>query len=223
MSRRWARWWPWFTGVPGARTGLAAFALLATTGLLVLAGPADSQQPRAPGAPGTQAPSADTVELIFEREVFEYPAFQRRNPFRPLTGDDAGPRFEELALLGVILSGDGVGSVALLGPRGATAGRGATARTWRVREGDFLGNVRVLAIRQREILVEVDEFGVRETRVLELRRTEPEAMGDDDDPPGGDPPEEDDPAPPGGGDGGGGAPSEPLGAGADNGRNGGSA
>jgi hypothetical protein len=202
---------------------VAASALLATAGLLVLVGSAQAQQPRPPGAPGAQAAPADTVELIFEREVFEYPTFQRRNPFRPLTGDDAGPRFEELALLGVILSGDGVGSVALLGPRGTTPGRGATARTWRVREGDVLGNVRVLTIRQREILVEVDEFGVRETRVLELRRTEPEAVGDDEDPPGEDPPEEDDPAPPGGGGGGGGAPSEPLGAGADNGRNGGSA
>jgi hypothetical protein len=223
MSRRWARWWPWFTGVPGARTGLAAFALLATTGLLVLAGPAEAQQPRAPGAPGTQAPSADTVELIFEREVFEYPTFQRRNPFRPLTGDDAGPRFEELALLGVILSPETGWDRWRSWDPGGHCGAGSDGPTWRVREGDFLGNVRVLAIRQREILVEVDEFGVRETRVLELRRTEPEAMGDDDDPPGGDPPEEDDPAPPGGGGGGGGAPSDTLGAGADNGRNGGSA
>ncbi len=213
---------------PAPRVGRACtmgggFAVGVSLALLVLAGPAEAQQPRPGGSAGAQAAPADTVELIFEREVFEYPTFQRRNPFRPLTGDDAGPRFEELALLGVILSGDGVGSVALLGPRGTTAARGATARTWRVRQGDSLGNVRVVAIRQREILVEVDEFGVRETRVLELRRTEPEALGEDEDLAGEDPPAEDDPVPPGGGGGGGGAPSDTLGAGADNGRNGGSA
>jgi len=147
-------------------TGLALILLLPAFSL------AEAQQ----SPPGGADAQADTVELIFEREVFEYPTFQRRNPFRPLTGDDAGPRFEEMALQGVILSSDGVGSVALLGPRGAAAG----SRNWRVREGDVLGNMRVLAIRQREILVEVDEFGVRESRILELRRTEPEAQGEED-------------------------------------------
>lgn len=190
-------------------TGLALILLLPAFSL------AEAQQ----SPPGGADARADTVELIFEREVFEYPTFQRRNPFRPLTGDDAGPRFEEMVLLGVILSSDGIGSVALLGPRGAAAG----ARNWRVREGDVLGNVRVLAIRQRDILVEVDEFGVRESRVLELRRTEPEAQGEEDDPEGVDEPEEDTPAPPPGGGGDGGAAPDTTGASDGNGRNGGSA
>jgi hypothetical protein len=197
------------------RTSMAVATGLALAALLAMSSSADAQQPP-PGGAGAQA---DTVELIFEREVFEYPTFQRRNPFRPLTGDDAGPRFEELALLGVILSGDGVGSVALLGPRGAAAG----SRSWRVREGDVLGNVRVLAIRQRDILVEVDEFGVRESRVLELRRTEPEAQGEQDDPEDMDSTEEDTPAPPPGGGGGGGATPDTIGVSDGNGRNGGSA
>ena len=188
---------------------------LALTILLPTFSSAEAQQP-SPGEAGAQA---DSVELIFEREVFEYPTFQRRNPFRPLTGDDAGPRFEELTLLGVILSGDGVGSVALLGPRGAAAG----SRDWRVREGDVLGNVRVLAIRQRDILVEVDEFGVMDSRVLELRRTEPEAQGEDDDPEGMDESEEDTPAPPPGVGGDGGGLPDTIGASDGNGRNGGSA
>jgi hypothetical protein len=201
------------------RMSMAMAAGLALTLLLPAFGPAvasvEAQQP----PPGGAGAPTDTVELIFEREVFEYPTFQRRNPFRPLTGDDTGPRFEDLTLLGVILSGDGVGSVALLGPRGAASG----ARNWRVREGDVLGNVRVLAIRQRDILVEVDEFGVRESRVLELRRTEPEAQGEADDPEGVDEPEEDTPAPPPGGGGDGGATPDTTGASDGNGRNGGSA
>lgn len=183
--------------------------------LLMTASDAEAQQP----PPGGAGARTDTVELIFEREVFEYPTFQRRNPFRPLTGDDAGPRFEGLVLLGVILSTDGVGSVALLGPRGAAAG----SRNWRVREGDVLGNMRVLAIRQREIVVEVDEFGVRESRVLELRRTAPEAQGEQDDPAGMEQPEEDTPAPPPGGGGDGGAAPDTTGVSDGNGRNGGSA
>jgi hypothetical protein len=40
--------------------------------------------------------------------------------------------------------------------------------------------MRIVAIRLREVVIEVDEFGQRETRVLELRRSEPEADTDDD-------------------------------------------
>lgn len=191
-------------------------------GILLAPSWADAQQPPRPGdgPPGAQP---DTVELIFEREVFDYPAFQRRNPFRPLTGDDAGPRFEEVVLLGVILSDDRAGSVALLAPRQGTVARDAGGRNWRVREGDLLGNMRILAIQQREIRVEVDEFGVRESRVLELRRTEPQAEGGDEAPEGADVSEEDEPAPPPGGGGDAGAPPDTTGVPDGNGRNGGSA
>lgn len=198
-----------------SKIGLTPMAAAGFLTFLMIPSGVEAQQ----APPGGAGASSDTVELIFEREVFEYPAFQRRNPFRPLTGDDAGPRFEELALLGVILSGDGAASVALLGPRGAAEG----SRNWRVREGDVLGNVRVLAIRQRDILVEVDEFGIRESRVLELRRTEPQAEGEGASPEGVDEPEEDTPAPPPGGGGDGGTDPERIGATAGNGRNGGSA
>lgn len=66
------------------------------------------------GAPPPQRP--DTTELVFEREVFAYPAFQRRDPFDPLVDEQAsGPRFEQLTLLGIIHSPDPSQSVALLG------------------------------------------------------------------------------------------------------------
>jgi hypothetical protein len=191
-------------------------------GIMLAPSGGEAQQPPRPGA-GPPAAQPDTVDLIFEREVFDYPAFQRRNPFRPLTGDDAGPRFEELVLLGVILSDDRAGSVALLAPRQGTGTRDAGGRNWRVREGDLLGNMRILAIQQREIRVEVDEFGVREARVLELRRTEPRAEGEDEAPDGADGSGEDEPAPPPGGGGDPGAPPDTAGVPDGNGRNGGSA
>lgn len=113
----------------------------------------------------------DTIQLVFERERFSYPTFQRRNPFRPLTGDATGPRFEELTFRGAILSEREGGSIALL----SAPGGGPAGRNFRVRVGDVIGNVRILAIERRQVRVQVDEFGQIEQRVLELRRTEPQA------------------------------------------------
>ena len=59
----------------------------------------------------------DSVSLVFEREVFFYPQYERRDPFAPLvSGDETGPRFEGLRLFSVIHSSDPANSVALLGP-----------------------------------------------------------------------------------------------------------
>ncbi len=149
-----------------------ALILLLTAFVVV---PASLEARQDPGEPEPPPPAdaADTVQLVFEREVFTYPSHVRRNPFRPLTGvGDSGPRFEELSLLGVIVSADPGSSVALLGVAGAqTPGAG----TQRLRVGQRLGNVRVLEIRPREIVVEVEEFGLRERVTMQLRRTAPEA------------------------------------------------
>ncbi len=133
----------------------------------------------------------DTVQLVFEREVFAYPGHARRNPFRPLTGAaDTGPRFEELWLMGTMVDPAPGASVALLGRIGAGGAAGGT--TYRLRVGERIGNVRVVEIRNREIIVEVEEFGMRERRTLEQRRTAPQATGGD--APPADPPARDDQA-----------------------------
>jgi hypothetical protein len=140
--------------------------------------------------PPPQAPEAagDTVQLVFEREVFTYPSQARRNPFRPLTdGGDAGPRFEQLVFLGAISSADPGGSVALLGIRTG----GPDGPTYRMRVGQSIGNTRIIEIRPRQLIVEVEEFGLRERRTLELQRTAPEAAG----PGPGETPEREDPEP----------------------------
>ncbi len=124
-----------------------------------------------PSAGVAQAPPAgeepDTIPLVFERELFSYPDFDRRNPFEPLTGETAGPRFEDLRLLGVILSSDPQRSVALMGTGGGDAGG-----SFRTRTGDVIGNVRVLEIQEDQVIVEVEEFGERDRRSLDLQRPE---------------------------------------------------
>jgi len=149
--------------------------LILLLGIFALAFPAlEAQEP-----PPTQRQLPDSAELVFEREVFSYPQFERRNPFVPLVGSaEGGPRFEDLILLGVVLSPNPDASVALFGSRGelqavAQDPRQAQEqlpRTYRVRRGDVLGNVRVLEIQRTRVVVEVNEFGLTEQRVMELQR-----------------------------------------------------
>ncbi len=148
-----------------------------TVALLVGAvGPATlrAQQGQQPSQ-GQRGQQPDTTELVFEREVFTYPRFERRNPFRPLvSAGESGPRFEELTLLGVIHSGDPQASVALLATN-VTVNQGQVsvsqqAQTFRVRQGQSLGNVRVLDIQPNQVILEVTEFGITEQRTLELHR-----------------------------------------------------
>ena len=115
----------------------------------------------------------DTADLVFEREVFFYPQYERRNPFVPLlSGAEGGPRFEEIRLIGVIYSPDPERSVALFGPRAGQgeAGLQTARRTYRARRGEQLGNVRILEIQQTRVVVEVEEFGLTEQRIMELQR-----------------------------------------------------
>jgi hypothetical protein len=145
--------------------------IMAAGGLILLALAAE------PASAQANPAQQDTVRLVLEREVFSYPTFQRRNPFRPLTGRDEGPRFEDLVLLGVIQTADPGSSVALLGVRGGGDG----GQTYRVRVGERLGNSRIVEIRRQEVVASVEEFGVSENRILRLRRTEPQPGAPSDD------------------------------------------
>jgi hypothetical protein len=135
--------------------------------LILAANPVMAQDPP-PQGPQRQRPAP--ANLVFDREVFVYPQYQRRNPFSPLiSGDAAGPRFEGLQLLGVIYSTDPAKSVALFGPRVGQAAP-ETATTYRVRRGDQLGNIRILQIQETRVVVEIEEFGMREQRIMEMQR-----------------------------------------------------
>lgn len=107
------------------------------------------------------------AELVFEREVFQYPEFQRRNPFRVLLGDGSGPRFESMSVQGIIYSAeDRSGSMVLMRAGQAEAEQQAQSR--RLRLGETWGNVRVLEVRRTEVVVEVTEFGLTEQKIMRL-------------------------------------------------------
>jgi len=127
-------------------------------------------------SPATPRPMpADSVDLVFEREVFNYPNYGRRNPFNPLTGEDMGPRFEDLLLTGVIYTQDRNRSVATIGER-ASGSTQAPVRHYRLREGDVIGNSRIIEIRERWVTVQVEDFGQFELRTLDLVRTAPQPV-----------------------------------------------
>jgi len=127
-----------------------------------------------PGAGAAQAPP-DSTALSFEREVFTYPQYARRNPFAPLlSAEGGGPRFERLVLLGILYSSEGGSSVALFGEGTRTTvsptevAVEVTGATYRLRVGERVGNTRVLEIRRYEVVVEVEEFGLTERRTMAL-------------------------------------------------------
>ena len=121
-------------------------------------------------APPPQATPA--TELVFDREVFDYPRYNRRNPFSPLVDmADSGPRFEELSLQGIVYSSNPQLSVVLLHGGEIRVAEGVTMpQTFRLRRGEVVGNVRIIEIQPTRVIVDVDEFGVIEQRVFELQR-----------------------------------------------------
>ena len=135
------------------------------------AGLAAQETQEAPPPP--PRPRPDTRDLVFEREVFSYPLYERRNPFVPLVGTgEGGPRFEELVLQGILFSPDSDRSVVLFGSKTGVGGDqgGRTSQAFRARRGQTLGNVRILEIQRTRVVVEVVEFGLTEQRIMELRR-----------------------------------------------------
>lgn len=115
-----------------------------------------------------QAPPATTdaskLTLVYDREVYSYHGSGRRDPFHPLTDDDdAGPRFEELSLQGIIYSTGPGKSLALLSD--------IAGRVHRVRVGDVLGNTRVVEIGPLRVVFAVEDFGNVRQEMLELKRS----------------------------------------------------
>jgi hypothetical protein len=157
--------------IAGALFGVLALAASPEIGF-ALQGASDAV-PGSPAAPALMP--ADSVDLVFEREVFNYPNYGRRNPFSPLTGEDMGPRFEDLLLTGVLVSLDRNRSVATIGERPSGSAQ-SPVRHYRLREGDVVGNSRIIEIRERWVTVQVEDFGQFELRTLELVRTAPQPV-----------------------------------------------
>ena len=119
----------------------------------------------APGQSSQDPLSGEVSDSIlgFEREVFEYSAGGRRNPFRPLTAfNTGGPRFEDLVLAGIVYSRD-VGSIVVVADR-------TNERRYRLREGERVGTARVLEIRPDEVVFGITTFGVSRQAILRAKK-----------------------------------------------------
>lgn len=137
---------------------------LVAAGVLAASASAEAQQQNQRQGARNAGDSA-TVTLVYEREVYTYAGTSRRDPFRPLTGDnEMGPRFESLALQGIVYSTGQGQSVALLSD--------GSGRVYRVRVGDVIGNSTVVEIGPLRVVMAVENFGSIRQEMLELRENQ---------------------------------------------------
>ncbi len=125
------------------------------------------------GAAGADAPaptsvsSAPTVraEIAINREVFQYDAAGRRDPFASLLAtSDLRPLFSDLLLVVINYDPQGRNSVAIM--RDAT-----TKEQYRVRQGQLIGRMRVAAIEPKRVMFTIDEFGFSRQETLVIGDT----------------------------------------------------
>lgn len=147
-----------------------AIVLLA---LIVVPGTASlAQRPRSTGAKATAIP-ADSAskpvpardsahQVLINRETFDYDAGGRRDPFASLMNtSELRPLITDLKLVAVIYDPVGHNSVAVL--------RDLTSKEqYRVRVGQALGRMRVAAIREKEVVFTIEEFGYSRQEILNM-------------------------------------------------------
>lgn len=112
-----------------------------------------------------QAPAGGEDVLVYEREVFDYSRRGRPDPFRSLLNQtELGVRIEDLALRGIVYHPDPARSLAVFSRTGSE-------RPVRVRVGDRIGTVRIVAIGPRSVDVVAEELGIARRARLELKRS----------------------------------------------------
>jgi len=106
---------------------------------------------------------ADTAhQVLINREVFNYDAGGRRDPFVSLMNtSELRPLITELKLVAVAFDPVGGNSVAVL--------RDLTSKEqYRVRVGQTLGRMRVAAIHEKEVVFTIEEFGFSRQETLNM-------------------------------------------------------
>jgi hypothetical protein len=137
-----------------------------------LIGTAVAQQPAARPAqqPRRQTPAesaaADTsFRVDYRREVYNYQGASR-DPFHSLiTTADVRQDIGDLRLVSIIFDARGGNSIAVIREIGSNA-------VHRLRRGQSIGRLRVIQIRQYEVVFQVEEFGFERQEVLTLSRPE---------------------------------------------------
>ncbi|MBA3657320.1 MAG: hypothetical protein H0W69_08205 [Gemmatimonadaceae bacterium] len=99
-------------------------------------------------------------QMVLNREVFDYNAAGRRDPFVSLmTTSDLKPVFTDLRLVGVLTDISGRNSVAIL--------RDVTSKEqYRVKVGQTLGRMRVTRIEPKSVVFTIEEFGFSRQEIL---------------------------------------------------------
>lgn len=114
----------------------------------------------------TAAEDAVAGEGALSREVFVYSG-GTRDPFVSLLDQaSVGPELPDLNLVAVYVDhGNTARNVAVLRER-------VTNRRYSLHEGDRIGRLQVLAIREREVTFLIDDFGVERRETLALRKSQ---------------------------------------------------
>jgi hypothetical protein len=131
---------------------------------LAAAAPLHAQEAAEPVTPETPAAAQSSdPRLVFEREVFSYPGRARRDPFMPLTGENAGVLFSDVRLRMILYDDDPTRSIVAVSD--------AANRQYRLRRGDSVGNATVVDIGRTRVVFSVSDFGIRRQEVLEMKPT----------------------------------------------------
>jgi hypothetical protein len=138
--------------------------------LAMLPTPGAAQQAQAQDSAHQGGPPQEP-ELVFEREVFQYPSFSRRNPFVPLEGAGGEVRFEQLSLIGIMYSDNPSASVAVLSTGGYTVAADGTmspvnGKAFNAKVGQRIGNTTIREIQRDRVIVDVEEFGLTDRRTM---------------------------------------------------------
>lgn len=134
---------------------LLALLFLSSTAAAQTTRPAGSEPPAA----------AEPQEHVIYREVFEYNAAGRRDPFASLLAtSDLRPLLIDLRLVAIAYDPNGRNSVAVL--------RDLTSKEqYRVKVGQTLGRMRVAAIQPRSVTFTIQEFGLSRQETLTMNDT----------------------------------------------------
>ena len=147
-------------GTPPAAGGAAAAGAAASDTVAHAATPA---APRTGMVHSTLPDSAAPPEL--RREVFRYTGASR-DPFESLIAtSNIGPMISDLRLVSITYDPRYGNSVAVV-----RAAR--DPRPIRLHRGDTVGRLRVIQIRQYEVVFQIEEFGFERQETLTLRRPE---------------------------------------------------
>jgi len=116
------------------------------------------------GAQGVRPETAPAELPVIMREMFDYDAAGRRDPFVSLLATtDLRPTLEELRLVALLYDESGRRPIAVM--------RDAANTQYRVTTGMTLGRMRVALITRSAVIFSIEEFGLNRTDSLVLSKS----------------------------------------------------